>query len=53
MRTLPGEVSGAGDFRNDIVVRGGSPLEDLHVADNEEIPNINSFASFASAGGSG
>ena len=39
------------DFRNDIIVRGGSPLENLYVVDNIEIPNINNFASFASSGG--
>lgn len=49
--TLPGVVSGSADFRNDIVVRGGSPLENLFVVDNIEIPNINSFANLASAGG--
>ena len=51
IQTLPGVVFGADDFRNDIVVRGGSPLENLYVVDNVEIPNINNFASFASAGG--
>jgi outer membrane receptor protein involved in Fe transport len=48
---LPGVVIGTNDFRNDIIVRGGSPLENLFVVDNVEIPNINTFASFASAGG--
>lgn len=49
--TLPGVVTGSADFRNDIIVRGGSPLENLFVVDNIEIPNINSFANLASAGG--
>ncbi len=49
--TLPGVVTGSADFRNDLIVRGGSPLENLFVVDNIEIPNINSFANFASAGG--
>ena len=49
--TLPGVATGSADFRNDIIVRGGSPLENLFVVDNIEIPNINSFANFASAGG--
>ena len=53
VQSLPGVVIGAADFRNDIVVRGGSPLENLFVVDNIEIPNINSFANFASAGGTG
>lgn len=51
VQTLPGVVIGSDDFRNDIIVRGGSPLENLYVVDNIEIPNINSFANFASAGG--
>ncbi|MDX1984664.1 MAG: TonB-dependent receptor [Bryobacteraceae bacterium] len=49
--TLPGAVIGSNDFRNDIIVRGGSPLENLFVVDNVEIPNINNYANFASAGG--
>ena len=48
---LPGVTIGTNDFRNDIIVRGGSPLENLFVVDNVEIPNINAFANFASAGG--
>jgi hypothetical protein len=51
LQTLPGVVFGANDFRNDIIVRGGSPLENLFIIDNIEIPNINNFANFASAGG--
>ncbi|MEZ5354702.1 MAG: TonB-dependent receptor [Bryobacteraceae bacterium] len=51
VQTLPGVVTGSNDFRNDIIVRGGSPLENLFVVDNIEIPNINAFANFASAGG--
>ncbi|BCS31985.1 collagen-binding protein [Luteitalea sp. TBR-22] len=51
VQTLPGVVPGTNDFRNDIIVRGGSPLENLFVVDNIEIPNINTFANFASAGG--
>jgi TonB dependent receptor/Carboxypeptidase regulatory-like domain/TonB-dependent Receptor Plug Domain len=52
VQTLPGVAIGSNDFRNDIIVRGGSPLENLFVVDNIEIPNINNFANFASAGGS-
>ncbi len=51
VQTLPGVVIGTDDFRNDLIVRGGSPLENLYIVDNVEIPNINSFANFASAGG--
>ena len=48
---LPGVAGGSADFRNDIIVRGGSPLENLFIVDNIEVPNINNFANFASAGG--
>ena len=51
VQALPGVVIGTNDFRNDIIVRGGSPLENLFLVDNVEIPNINAFANFASAGG--
>ena len=51
VQTLPGVSIGSNDFRNDIIVRGGSPLENLFIVDNIEIPNINAFANFASAGG--
>jgi hypothetical protein len=51
VQSLPGAVIGTDDFRNDLIVRGGSPLENLYIVDNVEIPNINTFANFASAGG--
>ena len=51
VQTLPGVAIGSNDFRNDLIVRGGSPLENLFIVDNVEIPNINTFANFASAGG--
>lgn len=51
VQALPGAVLGSDDFRNDLIVRGGSPLENLYIVDNVEIPNINTFANFASAGG--
>jgi hypothetical protein len=51
LQTLPGVAIGSDDFRNDLIVRGGSPLENLFMVDNVEVPNINSFATFASAGG--
>ena len=51
VQTLPGVAIGADDFRNDIIVRGGSPLENLFIVDNIEVPNINTFANFGSAGG--
>lgn len=51
VQLLPGVAIGADDFRNDVIVRGGSPLENLFIVDNIEVPNINTFANFASAGG--
>jgi hypothetical protein len=51
IQSLPGVGVGRSGMRNDLIVRGGSPLENLFVVDNIEIPNINTFANFASAGG--
>ena len=51
VQALPGVAIGTNDFRNDLIVRGGSPLENLYIVDNIELPNINTFATFASAGG--
>ncbi|OGU61061.1 MAG: hypothetical protein A2X64_10490 [Ignavibacteria bacterium GWF2_33_9] len=47
---LPGVgISSAG--RNDLVVRGGAPFENLFVVDNFEVPNINHFGTQGSTGG--
>lgn len=47
---LPGvAVTSAG--RNDLIVRGGAPFENLFVVDNIEIPNINHFGSQGATGG--
>lgn len=51
LQSLPGVVMGGEEERNDLIVRGGSPLENLFIIDNIEVPNINSFANFASGGG--
>ena len=51
LQSLPGVVMGGEEERNDLIVRGGSPLENLFIADNIEVPNINSFANLASGGG--
>ncbi len=37
--------------RNDLVVRGGAPYENLFVVDGIEIPNVNHFGSQGSTGG--
>ena len=47
---LPGvNVTAAG--RNDLIVRGGAPYENLFIVDELEIPNINHFGSQGSTGG--
>ncbi|MBM4161484.1 MAG: TonB-dependent receptor [Ignavibacteria bacterium] len=48
--SLPGVVSSA-DLRNDLIVRGGSPAENLTLIDNIEMPNINHFATQGASGG--
>jgi hypothetical protein len=47
---LPG-VAQAEPGRNDLVVRGGAPSENLYVVDNIEIPNINHFGTQGASGG--
>ncbi|MBM2816819.1 MAG: TonB-dependent receptor plug [Ignavibacteria bacterium] len=47
---LPGVgVTQAG--RNDLVVRGGAPFENLFIVDNLEFPNLNHFGTQGSSGG--
>ncbi len=47
---LPGVgVTAAG--RNDLIVRGGAPFENLFIVDNLEVANINHFGSQGSTGG--
>jgi len=54
IQALPG-VSGTagtvGSFRNDIIIRGGAPNENVYYLDGIEIPVINHFATQGSAGG--
>jgi len=47
---LPG-VAQVQAGRNDLVVRGGAPSENLFVIDNIEVPNINHFGTQGSSGG--
>jgi hypothetical protein len=54
IQTLPGVggTSGSvGGFRNDIIIRGGAPNENVFYLDGIEIPNINHFATQGSGGG--
>lgn len=50
LQTAPG-VSIGNDQRNDIIVRGGSPAENLILIDGIEIPNINHFGTDGSSSG--
>lgn len=47
---LPGVAQVTGG-RNDLIVRGGAPSENLYVVDGIEIPNINHFGTQGATGG--
>ncbi len=51
VQTLPGVGGSIGGFRNDVIIRGGAPNENVYYLDGIEIPNINHFATQGSAGG--
>lgn len=46
-----GTAGSVGGFRNDLVIRGGGPNENVYYLDGIEIPVINHFATQGSAGG--
>ncbi len=50
LQTAPGVAIG-NDQRNDIIIRGGSPSENLILIDGIEIPNINHFGTDGSSSG--
>jgi hypothetical protein len=50
VQSLPG-VAGSAGFRNDLIIRGGAPNENVFYLDGVEIPNINHFATQGAAGG--
>lgn len=50
IQSLPG-VGATLAFRNDVIVRGGSPSENRFYLDDVEIPNINHFATQGASGG--
>ena len=50
LQALPGVTSPA-SFRNDVIIRGGSPGENKFYLDGIEVPNINHFATQGSSGG--
>lgn len=51
VQSLPGVGSSIGGFRNDVIIRGGAPNENVYYLDGVEIPNINHFSTQGSAGG--
>jgi hypothetical protein len=50
IQTLPGVAAGV-SFRNDLIVRGGSPNENRFFLDGIEVPTINHFATQGATGG--
>jgi len=50
--TLPGVAINSAGGRNDLLVRGGGPSENLYVINNIEVPNINHFGSQGNSSGS-
>lgn len=53
IQSLPGVGGGVGGggFRNDLVIRGGSPGENVYYLDGIEVPVINHFGTQGSGGG--
>jgi len=50
LQLLPGVVFNS-DVSDDVLVRGGNPIENLYLLDNLEVPNINHIATGATTGG--
>ena len=50
LQSVPG-VASAGDFRNDLIVRGGSPAENLFMLEWIQLPGLSHFGSQNSSGG--
>jgi hypothetical protein len=53
IQSLPGVGGGAGGggFRNDIIIRGGAPSENVFYLDGIEVPVINHFSTQGAGGG--
>lgn len=51
VQSLPGVSTSAGGVRNDIIIRGGAPNENVYYLDGIEVPVINHFTTQGSAGG--
>ncbi len=50
IQSFPG-VGFVPSFRNDIIIRGGGPAENVYYLDEVEIPNINHFGTQGASGG--
>jgi hypothetical protein len=50
IQSFPG-VSSSVSFRNDVIVRGGGPSENVFYLDGVEIPNLNHFSTQGASGG--
>jgi len=50
--TLPGVAINTSGGRNDLLVRGGGPSENLYLINNIEVPNINHFGTQGNSSGS-
>lgn len=51
IQSLPGVGSSPGGVRNDIIIRGGAPNENVYYLDGIEVPVINHFSTQGSSGG--
>ncbi len=51
VQSLPGVAFSPAGYRNDLLVRGGSPAENKFYVDGIEIPNINHFSTQGASGG--
>ncbi len=51
VQSYPGVAYSPAGYRNDLIVRGGSPSENRFYIDGIEIPNINHFATQGASGG--
>lgn len=51
VQSYPGVAFSPAGYRNDLIVRGGSPSENRFYLDEVEIPNINHFSTQGASGG--
>ncbi len=51
VQSYPGVAFSPAGYRNDLLVRGGSPSENTFYVDGVEIPNINHFSTQGASGG--